>query len=81
MISITWKFAAALSVAGAIALAATPADARSARTTRSTVSNQAMNAPPPSFRRSQNYYSGGMASGGINFGDGRMGANYNPNGG
>ena len=80
MTSITWTFAAALSVAGAIALAAVPADARSARTTRSTVSNQAINAPPPSFRRSQNYYSG-IASGGINFGDGRMGANYNPNGG
>jgi hypothetical protein len=79
MTSITWKFAAALSVAGAIALAATPADARSARTTRSAVSNQAINAPPPSFRRSQNYYSG--MSSGINFGDGRMGANYNPNGG
>ena len=80
MTSITWKFAAALSVAGAIALAATPADAKSARTKRSTVSNQTIIAPPPSFRGSQNYY-GGMSSGGINFSDGRMGANYNPNGG
>jgi hypothetical protein len=77
MTSIAWKFVAALSVAGVFALAATPADARRARTTRSTVSSQAVQAPSPSFRRSYNRL-GGRSGGGINFNDGRMGANYRP---
>jgi hypothetical protein len=79
MTSIAWKFVAALSVAGLFALAATPADARRARTARSTVSSQAVHAPSPSFRGSYNRF-GGMSGGGggINFNDGRLGANYRP---
>jgi hypothetical protein len=74
MMSITWKFIAVVGVAGVIALAVAPADARSARNTRSTVSNQAFYNAPPFFRRSFAY-----ARSGVNFRDGRMGANWNPN--
>jgi hypothetical protein len=74
MMSITWKVIAVVGVAGVIALAATPADARSARSARSTVSNQAFYYAPPFFRRSFAY-----ARGGVNFRDGRMGANWNRN--
>jgi hypothetical protein len=73
MTSIAWKLIAVLSVAGAVTLATMPAEARSARTTRSTFSNQGVYFAPPSFRRSFNY------AGRVNLRDGRNGANWNRN--
>jgi hypothetical protein len=78
MASIIWKFAVVCSVAATFALFMTPADAKSTRNTRGGVSKQPVYVQPPSFGRSYNYYGGGPR-GGVNFGDGRMGANYNPN--
>lgn len=78
MTGIAWKCVALLGVAGVIALAVTPADARSARSTRSTVSNQAFQSAPQSARRSFNY-AAPVSRGGVNFRDGRSGANWNPN--
>jgi len=75
MSSIALKLCAAVSVAGVVELATVPADARNARATRGGVSNQAINSQ--SVRRSQNSFRP-APGGGINFNDGRMGANYRP---
>jgi hypothetical protein len=78
MTSIAWKLIAVLSVAGAVTLAMMPAEARSARTTRSTFGNQGVYFAPPSFRRSFNY-AGSFSRGGVNLREGRNGANWNRN--
>jgi hypothetical protein len=87
MISTTSKLALALGVVGAIALSAPSAEARTKRkapTAEQTVTGNpfAYQGPAyqaPSYRGSYNLYGNGYAGGGINFNDGRNGANYNPN--
>jgi hypothetical protein len=84
MISTKSKLALALGVAGAIALSMSAAEAAS--TKRKPVQAQTnvqsnvggVNANQPFLGRSFNY-DPGVTSGGINFRDGRNGANYNPN--
>ncbi len=84
MISTKSKLALALGVAGAIALSMSAAEARTKRKPAQAQTNAQSNvvsgATPisRSFGRSFNY-DPGLASGGINFRDGRNGANYNPN--
>lgn len=83
MISTKSKLAMALGVVGAIALAVPSAEARTkrsaAKNVESTVTGVA-GAPAfqPSYRGSYNYEASPII-GGINFRDGRNGANYNPN--
>ncbi|MDQ8726248.1 hypothetical protein [Bradyrhizobium sp. LHD-71] len=80
MISINSKLAVILGVAGAIALSAPSAEARTKRTSAK-AHNAASSAPvvrQPSFRATYGFVPG-PAGGGINFNDGRNGANYNPN--
>ena len=87
MFSTTSKLALALGVVGAIALSAPSAEARTKRSApkaqQTITSNPFAYQPPvyqaPSFRGSYNLYGGGYSGGGINFNDGRNGANYNPN--
>ena len=84
MISNTSKLALALGVAGAIALSISTAEARTKRTSAKAQANvesnvgSRANINQPSVGRSFNY-DPGLSSGGINFRDGRNGANYNPN--
>jgi hypothetical protein len=71
---ITWSLALALGAT--LALSVAPADAKS-RKKQSTVRSAPVYVPaPPTFRGAYGYAPGG--GGGINFSDGRMGANYNP---
>lgn len=84
MISTKSKLAMALGVVGAIALSVPSAEARTKRSNakdvQSTVTGVA-GAPSgfqPSYRGSYNFEASPI-SGGINFRDGRNGANYNPN--
>jgi hypothetical protein len=88
MISTTSKLALALGVVGAIAVSVPSAEARTKRSApraQQTITGNpfAYQAPvyqAPSYRGSYNLYGGGgYAGGGINFNDGRSGANYNPN--
>jgi hypothetical protein len=87
MFSITSKLAVALGVVGAIALSVPSAEARTKRSApkaEQTITGNpfAFQAPAyqtPSYRGSYNLYGGGYSGGGINFNDGRNGANYNPN--
>jgi hypothetical protein len=83
MISTTSKLALALGVVGAIALSAPSAEARtkqrSAPKAEQTVTSNPFAYQAPSYRGSYNLYGGGYSGGGINFNDGRNGANYNPN--
>jgi len=87
MISTTSKLALALGVVGAIALSVPSAEARTKRkapTAEQTVignpfAYQGPGYQTPSYRGSYNLYSNGYSGGGINFNDGRNGANYNPN--
>ena len=74
---VMWIFA--IVMGAALALAASPADAKSKK--QQSVRGTTIYAPGnyPSFRGSYNYAP--SRGGGINFNDGRMGANYNPNGG
>ena len=74
MFSINWKLAAALSFVCTVALSATAAEAQSAR--KKPVNRSAATSTQYSASA---YYAAPVRSGGINFGDGRMGANYNPN--
>lgn len=71
------KLVALLGVMGAVAITASAAEAQSSRTkpVKRTVTNSYVQ--QPSFRGSYNYAP--PRGGGVNFGDGRMGANYNPN--
>jgi hypothetical protein len=84
MISTKSKLAVALGVAGAIALSMSTAEARTKQSSakaRAAVQDTVVTRPAVnqrSFERSFNY-DPGFASGGINFRDGRGGANYNPN--
>ena len=84
MISTKSKLALALGVVGAIALSVPSAEARTkrspAKNVESTVTGVAgaPSAFPQSYRGSYNLEAS-PASGGINFRDGRNGANYNPN--
>ena len=74
---ITWTFVLALGAT--LALSAQPADAKKSKK-QSTVRSAPVYVPaPPSFRSAYGYAP--SRGGGINFNDGRMGANYNPNGG
>ena len=82
MISTTSKLALALGVVGAIALSVPSAEARTKRrapTPEQTVTGNPFVYQAPSYRGSYNLYGGGYSGGGINFNDGRNGANYNPN--
>jgi hypothetical protein len=88
MIGTTSKLALALGVVGAIALSIPAAEARTKRSApqaQQTITGNpfAYQAPvyqTPSYRGSYNLYGGnGYSGGGINFNDGRGGANYNPN--
>ena len=91
MINTKSKLALALGIVSAIALSAASAEARTKRSapkaTQSTVTgNPFAYQPSPypqypqSYRGSYNLYDGGgYSGGGINFRDGRNGANYNPN--
>jgi hypothetical protein len=77
------KLAVALGVAGAIALSMSSAEARTkhrAARAQATVQDTLVGGVnvQPSFGRAYNYEPG-FAGGGINFRDGRGGANYNPN--
>ena len=74
MSKIAWTFALVLGVA--LVLSASPADAQKRKKQQSARSSQVY-LPTPSFRGAYNYAPRG--GGGINFNDGRMGANYNPN--
>lgn len=77
MRSTNWKLAVILGFAGSIALSASAAEAQTARkkpANRSVASSQY--AYPSSARA---FYGAPVHSGGIVFGEGRMGANYNPN--
>ncbi len=84
MISTKSKLALALGVAGAIALSMSAAEARTKRSSAQAQTNaqsnvvSGANVNQPVFGRSFNYEPG-LAGGGINFRDGRNGANYNPN--
>ena len=83
MISTKSKLALALGVAGAIALSMSAAEARTKRKPAQAQTNVqsnvgGVNANQPFLGRSFNY-DPGVTSGGINFRDGRNGANYNPN--
>ena len=88
MISTTSKLAFALGVVGAIALSVPSAEARTKRKAATAEQTITGNNPfvylgpgvqAPSYRGSYNLYGGGYSGGGINFNDGRKGANYNPN--
>lgn len=86
MISSKSKLALALGIVGAVALSMSSAEARTqrvaprAQSTVTTTSPFAYAPSYPSYRGSYNLYSGGgYQGGGINFNDGRNGANYNPN--
>jgi hypothetical protein len=91
MISTNSKLALALGLIGAIALSVPSAEARTKRNTpkteRTVITDPfAYQAPSyrdsyrePSFGGSYNLYGGGYSGGGINYNDGRNGANYNPN--
>ena len=88
MISNKSKLALALGVVGAIALSVPAAEARTKRSapraqhtiTSNPFAYQAPVYQAPSYRGSYNLYGGGgYSGGGINFNDGRSGANYNPN--
>ena len=82
MISTSSKLAMALGVIGAIALSVPSAEASSKRSTTTKVHRTATPADAyvrqPSFRGAYNYMAP-PSGGGINFNDGRSGANYNPN--
>ncbi len=81
MISTKSKLAVALGVVGAIALSVPSADARTKRTAAKNVQSTVTSAAStfqPSYRGSYNFEASPL-SGGINFRDGRNGANYNPN--
>lgn len=88
MIGTKSRLALALGVVGAIALSVPSADARTAHTKRSPASVQTNArsgdvvsnpfAAQQSYRGSYNSFAAPL-SGGINFNDGRNGANYNPN--
>lgn len=80
MISMKSKFAIALGVVGAIALAVPSAEARTKRV-QPKAQNTAVSGASvgqQSFGRAFNY-SAPAAGNSINFRDGRGGANYNPN--
>ena len=80
MISNSWRLATVLGVAGAIAFSVPSAEARTKRkpvNVQSTVT-AAPFASLPSHSGSYNYYAAPL-SGGVNFRDGRNGANYNSN--
>lgn len=81
MISTKSKLALALGIAGAIALSMSAAEARTkrgpAKNVQTTVT-RAANVNQPAYRGSFNYEAA-PTGGGINFRDGRGGANYNPN--
>jgi hypothetical protein len=87
MISTKSKLALALGVVGAIALSVPTAEARTKRSApkaeRTVTGNPSLYLGPayqaPSYRGSYNLYGGGYSASGINFNDGRNGANYNPN--
>ena len=83
MISNKSKLALALGVVGAIALSVPAAEARTKRSApraQHTITSSPFAYQAPSYRGSYNLYGGGgYSSGGINFNDGRSGANYNPN--
>ena len=77
------KIALALGVAGALVVSVASADARTVRKER--VNRDVLNSQNyqpgvarPAFGRSFNYLAP-QSGGGINFRDGRNGANYNPN--
>lgn len=77
------KIALALGVVGALVLSVASADARTVRkphVNRNVVNSQNYlpSASQPVFGRSYNYLAP-QSGGGINFHDGRNGANYNPN--
>jgi hypothetical protein len=73
---IAWTFALALGAT--LALSAQPADAAKSGKKQATArSAPAYVTAPSSFRGAYGYAPRG--GGGINFSDGRMGANYNPN--
>jgi hypothetical protein len=86
MIGTSSKLALALGVVGAIALSVPSAEARTKRSAPK--AEQTITSSPsvylgPAYqarsnRGSYNLYGGGY-SGGINFNDGRSGANYSPN--
>lgn len=81
MISTKSKLAMALGVVGAIALSVPSAEARTKRSPAKNVESTVTGAPnafQPSYRGSYNFEAS-PAIGGINFRDGRNGANYNPN--
>ena len=86
MISTKSKLAVALGIAGAIALSVSSAEARTKhRSAKARASVQdtvgGVNVTRPSLGRSYNY-APGLAiggGGGINYRDGRNGANWNPN--
>jgi hypothetical protein len=80
MFSTNWKRAAALSLAGAIVLSvSSSAAAQSAR--KKPVNRSVATSSQYVYQNSsaRAYYGAPVRSGGINYGDGRMGANYNPN--
>lgn len=89
MISTTSKLALALGVAGAIALTMSTAEARTKRNApkaQTSAQGQVVNGPSASqpFSSQRSYrgsygYLPAPAGGGINFKDGRAGANYDPN--
>lgn len=82
MISTSSKLAIALGVIGAIALSVPSAEAssnkRSSTNVHRTVTPADAYVRQPTLRGAYNY-AAPRNSGGINFNDGRFGANYNPN--
>ncbi len=85
MISTKSKLALGLGVAGAIALSMSAAEARTKRKPAHAQANvqsnvgAGINAKQPFLGRSFNYAPPVTTGGGINYNDGRLGANYNPN--
>ncbi len=75
------KLAVAVGVAGAIVLSMSAAEARTKQGPKARANAQETvtgSVNQPSFGRSFNY-DPSVTSGGVNFRDGRNGANYNPN--
>jgi hypothetical protein len=81
MINSTWKLATVLGVVGAISFSAASAEARTKRkvsNTQGAVATAPATVPQRSLRGSFNF-AAPPAGNYINYGDGRLGANYNPN--